>query len=155
MKKSIVFWSVLAAFVMICAACGRDVPGGVLLTPADVEKVTGLKSIATTDRNPAIGAGGDLNFILGKDQMVVMVQVVAKEQYEGYKKYFFKAAVSGLGEEAMIGATLPDKPENVLAFIQGAQCIALTTAVKMDDVKNNMLTVDQMVALGKIISSRL
>lgn len=123
-----------------------------LLAPADIEKVSGLKNVGMTEKNPSVGAGGDLNFVVGEGQLVMMVQVVDKSQYAGYKENFFKAAVDGVGEEAMQGTTLPGNPNNIVVFIEGPNCVALTSLTNSEGIK---ITVDQMVDLAKIIDSRL
>lgn len=127
----------------------------VYLTTTDIEKISGITGVKLIPRNPKIGAGGDLNFAAGDDKMIVMVQIVSKNNYEGYKKYFFKSDITGLGERAMKGATIPNFPENVVAFTKGDKCIALTVFVNKKDFRKNMLSIEQTTELAKIIDSRM
>ncbi len=126
-----------------------------LLTASDIEKISGLKGVKFVARNPKIGAGGDLNFSTNGDKLIVMIQIVDQSNYEGYKKYYFKSAVSGLGQDAMRGATLAGLPDNQVAFKKGNKCIALTSFMNMESMKSNMLSPEQMIALAKIIDSRI
>lgn len=125
------------------------------LTAADVEGISGLKGVKSIPRNPQIGAGGDLNFSTADDKLIVMVQIVDQNNYEGYKKYFFKSAIDGLGDQAMKGATLQNRPENLVAFTKGNKCVALTVFVNKDDFSKNMLSIEQTSELAKTIASRM
>lgn len=124
-----------------------------LLTAADVTKVSGFTA-KLTPKNPNIGAGGDLNFATADNKLIVMVQVVSKSYYAGYKT-FFKAAIKGLGDEAMQGATMPGYPNNQVAFVKGTQCVALTVFGDPNKLGKNMLTIEQTIELAKIIASRM
>jgi len=126
-----------------------------LLTASDVEQISGLKGVKFVARNPKIGAGGDLNFSTNGDKLIVMIQVVDESNFEGYKKYYFKSSVSGLGQEAMRGATLAGLPDNQIAFKKGNKCVALTSFMNMENMKSNMLSPEQIIALAKIIDSRI
>jgi hypothetical protein len=126
-----------------------------LLSAADVIKVSGLTGAKLIPKNPGIGAGGALNFATADRKLIVMVQVENKSQYIGYKKYFFKAAVKGLGDEAMQGATVPNSPSNLVAFTKGTNCVALTVFGDQNNPGKNMLTIEQTIELAKIIVSRI
>lgn len=128
------------------------------LTAADIEKVSGLTGVELIPRNPKIGAGGTLNFATtnGDTNLIVMVQVVSKSYYEGYKEVCKEnSGIKGLGDQAMRGATISNYPENLVAFTKGNTCIALTVFGNMKDIGKNMLTIEQTTELAKIIASRL
>ncbi len=125
------------------------------LTAADVEKVSGIKGVISVPRNPNKGAGGDLNFATSDSNLIVMVQIVGESFYGGYKQYYFKSAVQGLGDEAMEGATISGLPVNLVAFRKGPKCVALTVYVNKDDFRKNMLSPEQIISLAKIIESRI
>ena len=126
------------------------------LKASDIEKTAGLKGVKSIERNPSIGAGGDLNFATADGKLIVMIQVVSKSQYAGYKQYFFKSDIKGVGEQAMEGTTIPGMPPNLVAFTKGVECVALTAfGDQASDGKKNMLTIDQMKALAKTIASRM
>jgi hypothetical protein len=124
------------------------------LKTSDLEQVARMKGAKSIARNPSIGAGGDLNFTTADDKLIVMVQIVDQSHYAGYKKMFFKADVKGLGTQAMQGATFPGAANNLVAFRKGSKCVALTSFMDMKTSKN-MLTPEQLIALGKIIASRM
>ena len=126
-----------------------------LLTEDDVAKVSGIAGVKFVERNPKIGAGGDLNFSTEENKLIVMVQVVDKSQYEGFKKYYFKSDIKDLGEEAMTGATMKGMPDNNVTFRKGTKCVALTSFVNMNNMKSNMLSPEQLISLAKIIESRI
>jgi hypothetical protein len=126
------------------------------LTAADVEKVTGRAGMKYIDRDPTVGAGGDLNFTTSDDVTALMVQIVAKSYYAGFKEPYFKSALSGVGDEAFVGAMLPGYPPNIVVFAKGDKCVALTAfGDQSASTPTNLLTTDQLAELAKIIASRM
>ena len=126
------------------------------LTAADVEKVTGRAGMKYIDRDPTVGAGGDLNFITSDDQSALMVQIVAKSYYAGFKEPYFKSALSGIGDEAFQGAMVPGYPPNLVVFLKGDKCVALTAfADQKSGEMTNIITIEQLTELAKIIDSRM
>jgi len=145
--------AILLFSVTVMAADG---PYDNYLKASDIEKAAGLKGVKLVAKGALSGAGGDLNFATADNKLIVMIQVVGSSQYVGYKKYFFKADIKGVGDQAMEGATIAGLPSNVVAFTKGAECVALTTfGNPAGDGKKNMLTVSQMTALAKTIASRM
>jgi len=126
------------------------------LKTSDLEKATGLKGVKSIAKGSAAGAGGDLNFTTADGTLIVMIQVVGKSNYAGYKKMFFKADMKGLGDQAMEGATVPKQPSNLVAFTKGTECVAL---MAFGDAASGgskfMLTIAQLTELAKIIASRM
>jgi hypothetical protein len=126
------------------------------LTAADIEKVSGMTGVKSIPRDPGKGAGGNLNFAAGDDYLIVMVQIVDKSYYEGYKKVLKgNSEIMGLGDQAMRGATIPSYPENFVVFTKGNTCIALTVFANMKEIGENMLTIEQTTELARVIASRL
>ena len=126
------------------------------LKTSDLEKATGLKGVKSIAKQSLPGAGGDLNFATADEKLIVMIQVVGKSNYAGYKQMFFKADVKGVGDQAMEGTTIPKQPSNVVAFTKGTECVALTAfGDPASGGKKNMLTVAQMIELAKIMASRM
>ena len=126
-----------------------------LLTAADVVKISGLAGAKLTPKNPKIGAGGDLNFATADKNLILMVQVVPKSQYAGFRQLSFKAALKGIGDEAMEGATIPGYPSNQVVFTKGMTCVALTVFGDPNKPGKNVLTIAQTIELAKIIASRM
>jgi hypothetical protein len=126
------------------------------LKSSDLEKATGLKGVKSIAKGTAAGAGGDLNFTTADGTLIVMIQVVGKSNYAGYKQMFFKADIKGVGEQAMEGATVPKQPSNLVAFTKGAECVALMAfADAASGGKKNMLTIAQLTGLAKTMASRM
>jgi hypothetical protein len=124
------------------------------LTAADVEKITGIKGVNLIPRGSVAGAAGDLNFSDASGELILMVQFTDAKNYESFKNKYPKGAVSGVGNQAVQGALMPGMPDNLLVFTKGAHCIALTAFG--DFIKKKVyLTTDQLIALGKLIASRL
>ncbi|HEX3047143.1 MAG TPA: hypothetical protein VHY08_20485 [Bacillota bacterium] len=125
------------------------------LTAVDIEKISSLKGVKLIAKDPSIGAGGDLNFATSEKKMIVMIQVVAKSYYNSYKEMYYKAEVKALGDQAIECATIPKSASNMVVFAKGTQCIALTAFANPKDFSKNMLTVEQLIKLAKIIDSRI
>jgi hypothetical protein len=126
------------------------------LTPADVEKVTGRAGMKSIPRNSVSGAGGDLNFTTSDDELALMVQIVAKNNFAQFKQAYFKSAVAGVGDEAFQGGTIASYPPNLVVFAKGETCVALLAfGDAKADKPANLLTTDQMTELAKVIASRM
>ncbi len=124
------------------------------LTPGDVEKATGLKGVTPVPRGSAAGAGGDLNFANAAGDLMLMVQFADAKNFAGVKAKYGKAAVSGIGDQATAGASMPGMGDNMIAFTKGAHCVVLTAFGDFVN-KKVYLTMDQLTAVAKVIASRL
>lgn len=159
MSKIKMIFLILGVFALITSSVWstpRKVTNADLLTAADIVKVTGLAGAKLTPKNPSIGAGGDLNFATADNKLIVMVQVVNKRDYEGFKKYDVKVtAIKGLGDQAMQGATSTYTPPNQVVFTKGNTCVALMVFGDSKNIGKNMLTIEQTIELAKIIVSRM
>ena len=170
-SKFFILTSLLSIFLMACGENPREnktttetqtVEGSVTqnsydnyLAAADIEKVSGLTGVKLVPKDPTKGAGGNLNFATSDDKLIVMVQIVDKSFYEGYKEYFTCTELKGLGDQAMKGASIPNGPENLVVFTKGNTCVALTVFINMNDMSKNMLSVEQTAELAKIIEGRM
>lgn len=127
------------------------------LTVADVEKVSGLTGIKIVPKNPAKGAGGDLNFATSDGKLVLMALFSGASLYAPSKQQagYFKAAVPGVGSEAFSGPK--NDPQFVLCFKKGVYCVTLSSFFNIGgDAKHpTMLTMDQLIALGKLVAPRI
>jgi hypothetical protein len=124
------------------------------LTGADIEKASGMKGVRLIPRGSAAGAGGDLNFADGSGELVLMVQFADAKSFAGVKAKYAKGAVSGVGDQAIQGGSMPGMADNLFAFTKGARCVVLTAFGDFVN-KRVYLTVDQLMSLGKVIASRL
>ena len=127
-----------------------------LLTVTDVEKVTSLQGIKLIPRNPMKGAGGDLNFALADDTLIVMAAVQKSEMYNEWKNQegFFHATVSGIGDEAFEGPSF-GKYRYVLIFKKGKTAISLSSFFNMKAGGEPFLSQEQLRELAKIMISRI
>ena len=124
------------------------------LGPADVEKAAGMKGVKAIAKDSQSGAGGDLNFTNADGEIILMVQFTDATNYEKFKKRYGKEAVAGVGDQAVQGTTMPGFPPGFLVFSKAGQCVAIT-AFPDFAAKKNHLTIDQLVALGKVLASRM
>ena len=124
------------------------------LTGADIEKATGMKGIKRIPRGSAAGAGGDLNFTDASGEPILMIQFADVISFTAFKSKYAKGAVSGVGDQAIQGGSMPGMADNLLAFTKGMHCVVLTAFGDFIN-KKVYLTVDQLTALGKLIASRL
>jgi hypothetical protein len=149
----------MAVFVFVTGSvwsAPRKVTKADLLTAADVTKVSGLTGAKLIAKNPAIGAGGDLNFATSDNKLIVMVQVVHIRNYAGYKQIAVKpVAIKGLGDQAIQGATSAYTPPNQVVYTKGNTCVALTVFGDPKNIGKNMLTMEQTIELAKIIAARM
>jgi hypothetical protein len=124
------------------------------LTGDDIDKVTGMKGVKLIPRGAVAGAGGDLNFVDASGELILMVQFTDAKNFGGFKNKYTKGTVSGVGDQAIQGAAMPGMPDNLLAFTKGTHCVVLTAFG--DFIRKKVyLTVDQLIALGKLITSRI
>lgn len=130
-----------------------------LLTPEDVQTETGLADVRRAGRNPELRLGGDLNFVRPDGQPLLMVVVEPSESYEDWKADAdsFRQELDGLGEAAFIGpSTAMNEAPYLLVFKAGNSTVGLLT---YDDPATegwtNLLTMDQLQALARVIIGRL
>jgi hypothetical protein len=124
------------------------------LTVTDVQKVSGLSGIKIVPKDPSKGAGGDLNFATTDGNMVMMANF-SSASYFRKQPSFIKAPVAGVGEEAY--SCPKDDPQYILYFRKGNFCVTLSSFFNMDSSSKSptMLTMYQLIALGKIVAPRL
>jgi len=123
-----------------------------LLTPADVEQITKAK-VHLLNKNPALGAVGELIFALEDGNQFVMVLVGGRDMFDQWRKLkgFFHAAVPGVGDEAFDG---PDgNVQYVLYIRRGDHSISISSYLNQE--MKPRVPQDQLRALAKIVVSRL
>lgn len=127
-----------------------------LLTANDVEQVTGLQGIKLIPRNPVLGAGGDLNFSLQDNTMILTVAIEDSSMYERWKgeEGFFHEAVPGIGDEAFNGPSF-GKYRYVLIFRKGKTAVSLSSFFNMQAQGEPYLNQEKLQALAKIMISRI
>jgi hypothetical protein len=127
-----------------------------LLTANDVEQATGLQGIKLIPRNPVIGAGGDLNFSLQDNTMILTVAIQDSSMYERWKSEegFFHSDVSGIGDEAFNGPSFGEY-RYVLIFRKGKTAVSLSGFFNTQAGGEPYLNQEKLQALAKIMVSRL
>ncbi|MHB1343863.1 MAG: hypothetical protein ACYCX3_05845 [Thermoleophilia bacterium] len=130
-----------------------------LLTPGDVRAVSELAEVGRAGRNPGRGLGGDLNFVTPDGQPVLMVVVQPAASFSSWKSDpdSYREDLDGLGEAAFLGPApaMNDIPYLVV-FRSGERTIGLLTYDDPDVPGwNNLLTVEQLQELARVIIGRL
>ncbi len=130
-----------------------------LLTPEDVQTVSGFAEVGRAGRNPGRGLGGDLNFVAPDGQPILMVVVQSASSYPSWKSDpdSYREDLEGVGEAAFLGPapTMNDIPYLVV-FLSGERTIGLLTYDDPDVPGwNNLLTLEQMQELARVIIGRL
>jgi len=143
---------VLSMVVAVTASAQK--PTGPYITVQDIEKVTGLKGAHLVPYDASKGAGGEFNFANKNGDLILMVQKMAgRKMYESNKsqKSNVKELVPGLGDEAFIGP--PGNGPYFLFCRKGDTSVGLATYPGIDG--KTRLTIKQLIALGKVIASRI
>jgi hypothetical protein len=122
------------------------------LTVADIEKVTGLQGVNSMPKSQ--DADGDLNFSRQDGKLLLSATFLPANAYVGYKssKEGFKSTVPGVGEEAFIGPA-GNSPSYILVFRKGEYAVLLNT--ELEKGTTTRLPIEHLIALGKIIASRM
>ncbi len=136
----------------IIAALAYSFQYAKFLTAQDIEKVTALKGVVPIPKSA--DADGDLNFALKDGKLLLSASFLPASAYAGAKssKEGFKSTYPGIGEEAFIGPT-GNSPIYILVFRKATFTVMLNTEPESDT--RARLTLDQLVALAKIIASRM
>ncbi|MHB9149512.1 MAG: hypothetical protein ACYC33_05410 [Thermoleophilia bacterium] len=130
-----------------------------LLTPEDVQAETGLADVRRAGRNPERRLGGDLNFVGVDGTPLLMVVVQPEASYEEWKADTdsFRDELEGLGEAAFTGParTMNEAPYLVVLRAEGRTIGLLTYDDPDSEGWGNMITMDQLQALARVIIGRL
>lgn len=130
-----------------------------LLTPEDVQAVSGFADVGRAGRNPERGLGGDLNFVLPGGRPLLMVVVVSADSFAEWKADpdSYREDLAGVGEAAFIGpAPAMNEVPYLLVFRSGERTIGLLTYDDADaEGWTNLLTLEQLQELARVIIGRL
>jgi len=129
-----------------------------LLTPADVEQVTGLSELVVVAYDPSVGAGGDVNIADASGQLVVMLVVADPEVWDQWLTDGMTVAepvAPPVGDESFIGPN-PDvsSATYVFGFRRGDVAIVLETFF-VGDSAETVLSTEDLRALAEIVEGRL
>ena len=157
-------------FLAVCSFLVVSVLGGVnatgkfdnVITAADVEKATGLTGLKQVPRQKAVDGittnkflTGDINFVRSDNQPVIAVQFRPSFAFDQFKgdSGFIKAPVAGIGDEAYTGPSFD--PQTNVNFVKGGYYVAVATHVDPRDKTRAVLKIDQVIAVAKVIASRM
>ncbi len=129
-----------------------------LLSPADVESVSGLSGLRTVPFAPESGAGGDVNIATADGQLVVMLTMADAEAWDGWMTDGTTVAepvTPPVGDEAFIGPA-PDAggATYILGFRRGETAVQVVTFPEGAG-PDTVLSVEHLRALAEVIESRL
>ena len=138
-------------------AAGGTVDPEVLLTPADVETVSGMSGLEAVPYDPAVGAGGDVNIATADGQLVAMLVVEGPETWDAWLTdgtTVGEPVTPPVGDEAFTGPN-PDVSSvtYVYGFRKGEVAIVIDTF--FDSNGEVVLSVDQLRELAEIVAGRL
>ena len=138
-------------------SAGGAVDPAALLTPADVESVSGLSGLAVVAYDPAVGAGGDVNIATAEGQLVAMLVVEGPETWDAWLTDGYTVAESvtpPVGDEAFIGPN-PDTSPTIYIFGFRKGDIAVVLDTYFDVNGETVLSVEQLRQLAEVVEGRL
>jgi hypothetical protein len=138
-------------------AAGGTVDPAVLLTPADVESVSGLSGLEVVPYDPAIGAGGDVNIATADGQLVAMLVVEGPETWDAWLTDGYTVSESvtpPVGDESFIGPN-PDTSPTVYIFGFRRGDVAVVIDTYFDANGETILSVEQLRQLAETVNGRL
>jgi hypothetical protein len=129
-----------------------------LLTPSDVEAVSGLTGLEVVPYEPAVGAGGDVNIADASGQLVAMLVVDSLETWDAWLTDGFTVSEPvnpPVGDEAFIGPS-PDVSGviYIFGFRKGDVAVVIDTYFDVG-ATGTILSVEQLRELAEIVEGRL
>lgn len=129
-----------------------------LLTPADVERVSGLTGLRVVPYDPAIGAGGDINIADASGQLVAMLVDEGPETWDAWLtdgSTVGEPVTPPVGDESFIGPNPDVSPTPyIFGFRKGDRAVVIDTFF-VPAQGRTVLTIDQLRELAAIVESRL
>lgn len=127
-----------------------------VISSADVEKATGLSGVKQVPRVKLDKfRNGDLNFMTKDDKPLLMIQFRPLFLFDQMRSDpgYFKAAVPAVGEAAFTSPAFA--PQFSVNFIKGGHFGIVTTHVDPKDKNRTVLTMDQVIAVAKLVASKM
>lgn len=156
MKKFVLAMLSLAIIAGLSATLSAEGQFDHVITAADVEKITGLKGVKQVPREKLNKfRNGDLNFVLSDDKPLFMIQFRPSYVFAAMKadSGYVKASVPGVGEEAFSSPAFD--PQFSINFLKGNYYAIVTTHVDAKDKTKTVLKMDQLIAVAKLVASRM
>lgn len=150
--------TIILVFTLCFSLFGNGFTAGAekLLTANDVKKTIRIQGVKLIPRNPVLGAGGDLNFAMGDNTLLLTVAIQDSSMYKQWKSEegFFHASVSGIGDEAFEGPSVGEH-RYILIFRKGKKAVSLSSFFNMKAEGKPFLNQEQLRELAKVMISRL
>jgi hypothetical protein len=149
----------VVSLLVIAGLVGPAFAGGQydhIISAADVEKATGLTGVKQVPREKLNKfRNGDLNFVMKDDRPILMVQFRPLFLYDQMKADpgYFKTAVPGVGGAAFTSPAFA--PQFSVNFIKGGHFAIVTTHVDPKDRTKTVLTMDQVIAVSKLVAAKM
>jgi hypothetical protein len=128
-----------------------------LLTPADVEPLTGMTGLASVAYDPASGKEGDVNIVDPAGQVVAMLVEDTPEAWDAWLTDGYTVAESvtpPVGDESFVGPSPDASPVLTLfGFRKGESAVTIETTV--DANGEPLLSTEQLRALAEVVAARL
>jgi hypothetical protein len=156
MKKFVLAMMSLAIIAALSATVYAEGQFDHVINAADVEKITGLKGVKQVPREKLNKfRNGDLNFILSDDKPLIMIQFRPSYVFAAMKADggYVKASIPGVGEEAFSSPAFD--PQFSINFLKGKYYAIVTTHVDAKDKTKTILKMDQLIAIAKLVASKM
>ena len=152
--KRINMYKLLIALSALIFLISLPVHAADVLSVEDLEKVSHLQNLKLVPKDPAKGAGGDLNFADTDNKLVAMIMIQDVSMYDFWEKQFGRNAnpVPDLGDKGF--QTKPGAFISYIVFKKGKQAIWIQS---MGWGKNGApnFTDNQLRELAKSADARL
>lgn len=156
-----VYWLVQALCALLLAQGqafgGTDTNYGQYLSVPEMERVCRCKVAKMVTHSENAELPGDLNFVDAEGKKILSIRFETADWFAHYKTAVQNNVVSevkSVGDEAFQGPVRSRGIPNVLTVRKGGHCIKLCAGTT-DSRYENRLTMEQLIALGKLIVSRL
>lgn len=130
MKIAMSAWCAALVVLLMAAPTAAQVNAERVLTALDVALITKEKGIHTVEKNLNTGASGDVNYADGQGELVLMMTVQPKAEFDLIKRTV-AAPVAGVGDEAYQApnaAAAGGMPPYMLVFRKGAYAVTLISS---------------------------
>jgi hypothetical protein len=156
MKKFVLAMMSLAIIAALSVTVYAEGQFDHVINAADVEKITGLKGVKQVPREKLNKfKNGDLNFLQSDDKPLLMIQFRPSYVFAAMKADggYVKASIPGVGEEAFSSPAFD--PQFSINFLKGKYYAIVTTHVETKDKTKTTLKMDQLIAIAKLVASKM
>jgi hypothetical protein len=127
-----------------------------IVTLPEIDSISGLKGIRLVPMDSLPGAKGELNFAIDDSTLILVVDYISPEEFNGYKEQseYIQAAVPGIGDEAFSAPA--GAMQYILLFRKGDHSFLLSSFLNPDsEWSAPFLNMEQLEKVAKTIISRI